>query len=133
MTGLDGQFGPRARLHVARRHVVVRVRPVATGVQVEQGKRIEIGDDRPAGPVLVEDGQEGKFTTDVGGQLPRDEPGIGLAVWVITLGGREAELRVSWHQVEGIRTPVSGERVVHGTCLFCYVYSNSNFSGLDGR
>jgi hypothetical protein len=59
---LSGLSGPHRRpgrwTQVCRRHVVVGVGAVRTGVEVEQGQRVEVSDDRSAGTVLVEDGQE---------------------------------------------------------------------------
>ena len=88
------------------RHVVVGVRAVGAVVEVEQRKRVEVGDDGLAGPVLVEDRQEGELAVGFPGQFAGEEPGVRLEVRVIGLGGGEDQLRVARHQLERIPTPV---------------------------
>lgn len=110
MARRQGEFGPRSRFHVGRWHVVIRVGAVVTGVQVEERHRVEVRHHGAAGPVLVEDGQEGERAVDLGGiQLARDEPGVRLLVGMFAFGGGELQLVVAGYQLERVAAPV----VVH--------------------
>jgi hypothetical protein len=106
----ERQLRRHVGLLVLRRHVEVGVGAVSAVVEVEKGKRVEIGDDGLPRPVLVEDGQEGELSTVIAVEFACKKPGVGLTCGMVGLGGRKDEMRVSRHQFERISTPV----IAHG-------------------